>query len=103
MDRLFLTMTPTVPYQCCGLTPARSPVRHPVSAREKMEPITCSIDDGRAALGIGRTSFYALLKSGEIEAIKLGRRRLIYTKSLEAFVNRRLSNKAANQGGNDAF
>lgn len=47
-----------------------------------MKPLTISIKETGDVIGIGRTSIYALIKSGRLEAIKLGRRTLITTDSI---------------------
>lgn len=39
-------------------------------------------------LGIGKTKLYELLAEGELEAIRVGRRRLILRASIEALVER---------------
>lgn len=46
------------------------------------------IDDAAKALGIPRTSLYGLVAQGQIDSFKIGRRRLILTKTLEAFTSR---------------
>lgn len=51
-----------------------------------MEPITVTVADARKALGIGTTKLYELIGEGELPTIKLGRRTLIRTESLRAFV-----------------
>jgi len=48
-----------------------------------MEVLAFSINDTAKALGIGRSSVYALLKSGKLDAIKIGRRTLLTTDSIE--------------------
>jgi excisionase family DNA binding protein len=47
-----------------------------------MEPIVLSINDTAKALGLGRTSIYALIKAGRLEAVKIGRRTLIKVASI---------------------
>ncbi|WP_242495916.1 helix-turn-helix domain-containing protein [Sphingobium cupriresistens] len=47
-----------------------------------MEPIAISINDTAKALGVGRSSVYALIKSGGLQAIKIGRRTLLTTESI---------------------
>jgi excisionase family DNA binding protein len=40
-------------------------------------PIMASIDQASAVVGVSRSTFYALLKSGEIRAKRVGRRRFV--------------------------
>jgi len=40
-------------------------------------------------LDIGRTTMYALLRSGEIESIKVGRARIIPASALQEFIERK--------------
>ena len=47
-----------------------------------MEPIFVSITDAAKALNLGRTSIYELIRSGELETRKMGRRRLVTVDSL---------------------
>jgi excisionase family DNA binding protein len=47
-----------------------------------MEPIVLSINDTAKALGLGRTSVYALIKAGSLQAVKIGRRTLIKVASI---------------------
>ena len=50
----------------------------------------CSVKEGRTVLGgIGNTTLYALIASGDLEAIKVGRRTFLTVQSLEAFVQSR--------------
>lgn len=48
-----------------------------------MEPLAISINEAARALSIGRSSVYALLKAGRLEAIKIGRRTLLTTESIK--------------------
>lgn len=38
--------------------------------------------------GVGRSYLYELLARGEIEAVKVGRRRMVIVSSIDAFVDR---------------
>lgn len=53
-----------------------------------MEKLLVSIPDAAKALSIGRSSVYELMRSGQLETRKMGRRRLITAESL-----RRLADK----------
>ena len=46
-----------------------------------------STEDARARLGIGRTKFYELLDSRAFKSVKIGRRRLVVSESLDAFID----------------
>ena len=47
-----------------------------------MEALAVSIDDTAKALGLGRTSVYAMISDGRLEAFKLGRRTLVKADSI---------------------
>lgn len=47
-----------------------------------MDPLLISVQEAARTLSVGRTSIYQLIKSGELETMKLGRRRLITIQSL---------------------
>lgn len=49
------------------------------------QPIFLSVSDACRLLGLRRTSLYALLKSGQLRAVKIGARRLIPRDELERF------------------
>jgi excisionase family DNA binding protein len=58
-----------------------------------------SVSDACALLGIGRTTLYALLNDGSLEARKVGRRTFLTQKSLQVFIESRPKLQGA--GGKD--
>ena len=52
-----------------------------------MEPVTISITGAAKALGLGRTSIYVLIKKGQLETVKFGRRHLIKTASIRRLID----------------
>ena len=52
-----------------------------------MEPLAISISETAKALGVGRTSIYAMIGDGRLETFKLGRRTLVKTASIRRLVN----------------
>ncbi|WP_375250420.1 helix-turn-helix domain-containing protein [Sphingomonas sp.] len=54
-----------------------------------IEPVLVSVDAARAMLGgIGKTNLYAMLSAGDLESVKLGKRRLIRVSSIQALADR---------------
>lgn len=47
-----------------------------------MDTLAISVNGAAKALGVGRSSIYSLLKSGRLEAIKIRRRTLLTTSSI---------------------
>ena len=54
-----------------------------VSACSQRDPLTVTVKDALAMIGIGRTKFYAMVASGQITTITIGRRRLVHMASLK--------------------
>lgn len=52
-----------------------------------MEQLAYSINDTAKALSLGRTSIYALIGDGRLEAFKLGRRTLVKADSIRRLIN----------------
>ncbi|WP_081863098.1 helix-turn-helix domain-containing protein [Azospirillum argentinense] len=48
--------------------------------------IALSVAEAKAKIGVGTTKFYELLNEGKIEAVKVGRKTLVLTDSLEKYV-----------------
>jgi excisionase family DNA binding protein len=53
-----------------------------------VEAIATSIKDTAKALGLGRTSIYALIRDGRLETIKFGRRTLVKVESIRRLLER---------------
>jgi excisionase family DNA binding protein len=56
-----------------------------------MESLAISINDTAKVLGIGRSSVYALIKSGDLDTMKIGRRTLLTTESIRRLAQSRSS------------
>jgi excisionase family DNA binding protein len=63
-------------------------LRSVMNQNSSLTPISVGIDDAAQLLGIARSMLYELIASGQIQTFKLGRRRLVRVKTLEAFVRR---------------
>jgi excisionase family DNA binding protein len=53
--------------------------------------ITASVKEFQATTGLGHTTVYELIKRGDIESIKIGRKRLIILNSYLRLIARRLA------------
>jgi excisionase family DNA binding protein len=63
--------------------------RVPASRKEEqMEPIAVSIKETAKALGLGRTSIYAMIADGRLETFKIGRRTLVRMESIRRLVEK---------------
>ena len=51
-----------------------------------MEQLAYSINETAKTLSLGRTSIYALISDGRLEAFKLGRRTLVRAESIRRLV-----------------
>jgi excisionase family DNA binding protein len=52
-----------------------------------VEPLAVSINDAARVLSLGRTSIYAMIGDGRLEAFKLGRRTLVKTVSIRRLID----------------
>jgi excisionase family DNA binding protein len=50
-------------------------------------PLLVTVEEAAELLRLGRTRMYELVMSGQVQSVKVGRRRLIPRKSLEEFVD----------------
>lgn len=51
-----------------------------------MEPIALSVSDAVKVSGLGKTTLYAAMSDGTLETRKVGRKRLILTRSLRRLI-----------------
>jgi excisionase family DNA binding protein len=47
-----------------------------------------SVEEAAQALGIGRSQTYELVMGGQVESVKIGKRRLVVAASLDVYVQR---------------
>ncbi|MEZ1534840.1 helix-turn-helix domain-containing protein [Pseudomonas asiatica] len=50
--------------------------------------LAISIDEAAKSIGVARSTIYEIVAHGELPSFKLGRRRMILMKELEAYINR---------------
>lgn len=62
--------------------------------RDLVTPLSVGVDESARLIGIARSMMYEILARGEIQSFKVGRRRLILLKDLEAFINRQAKENA---------
>jgi len=55
------------------------------------EPICVTVNEAARMLGIGRTKLYALISSGELEVVKIGRATRVTTTSMRELILRHQS------------
>ena len=53
-----------------------------------LAPISVGIEEAARLIGVARSMLYEMIKNDEIQTFKLGRRRLVRVKTLEAFIKR---------------
>lgn len=58
----------------------------PMSEPQSLERLAYGPDDAATVTGLGRTTIYEMLASGELRSVKVGRRRLIPASALRALV-----------------
>lgn len=51
-----------------------------------IEKVGYSIEEAAQSLGVGRTTVYDLMNSGDLESVKVGRRRIIPADAVGAFL-----------------
>jgi excisionase family DNA binding protein len=59
---------------------------HKAATDTSLQRVCCSIPEAARLLGIGRTSLYALIRDGHLEARKIGRRTVVLMTSIDRLV-----------------
>lgn len=62
--------------------------------RDLISPLSVSVDESARLIGVARSMMYELLARGDLQSFKIGRRRLILVKDLEAFIDRQAKENA---------
>jgi len=57
-----------------------------MNQNSSMNPISVGVDEAARLIGVARSMFYEIIARGEIQTFKVGRRRLVRVKELEAFI-----------------
>ena len=61
----------------------------------KLPRIMLTVEEAAEAIGVGRTTMFALLKSGELESVLVGRLRRVPVDAIEAYKVRLMSEQNA--------
>ncbi|WP_267268743.1 helix-turn-helix domain-containing protein [Pseudomonas protegens] len=59
-----------------------------MNQNSSLAPISVGVDEAARLIGVARSMFYEMIANDEIQTFKLGRRRLVRVKTLEAFIKR---------------
>ncbi len=65
-----------------------------------MSKLTYTIEEAAKELHVGRSRMFELLRSGELESTKFGRRRVIPVESVVALLARRLREEKSGRAAN---
>ena len=67
---------------------AETPVPAPAGSAQTGRPLCVRVDQAMRLLDIGKTKLYELLASGDLEAMRIGRRTLVVRDSIDDLVMR---------------
>lgn len=62
--------------------------------RDSISPLSVGVDESARLIGVARSMMYEILARGDLQSFKIGRRRLILIKDLEAFIDRQAKENA---------
>jgi excisionase family DNA binding protein len=72
--------------ECAGISPKGSNSAN--ATKPAIEPLLLSVKDCAALLGLGRSTVWEMVRSGELQSIRIRDRRLIKRADLELFLNK---------------
>lgn len=52
-----------------------------------MDVLAVSVNEAARIIGVGRTSIYSMIRDGQIETLKIGRRTVVKTSSLRRIID----------------
>lgn len=55
---------------------------------QRLAPRAVSVEAAAELLGVGRTTMFGLIRSGEVRTVTIGRRRLVPVTEVDAYVDR---------------
>lgn len=67
---------------------AYGPLRATLTEEDRRPRLLITVDEAAERLSIGRTAAYALVSSGELESVQIGRLRRVPASAVEEYVNR---------------
>ena len=81
--------------QRCDFISKRRHLRQSNHWRFQLEPRLISVKDIESALQLGHTKVSELIRTGEIESIKIGRRRMSTPEALKKFIERKFNGESS--------
>lgn len=64
-------------------------------ARKMPDRVLLTVEEAAEQLGIGRTTTYALVKTGELESVRIGRLRRVPKTAIEDYANQLITQRNA--------
>lgn len=59
-----------------------------VAAAPAIQKVLHSVEEAAVALSVGRTTIFDLIRTGQLRAVRIGKRRLVAASELEAYASR---------------
>lgn len=78
------------------MTDQQQPTHQAPTSRPMPERVLLTVEEAAQRLNIGKTKTYALVKSGEIESVLIGRLRRIHIDAINAYAERLVALQAKN-------
>lgn len=85
---LAVVVADAVAQQLAGNGPIRNTAVEAEVREERRPQLLLTVSEAAECLAIGRTAAYALVSSGELESVRIGRLRRVPISAIEEYVNR---------------